>query len=281
MVAPGSMFSAGTRTSSSTSSEVTDARSESFLWISGALKPRVPFSTMKPRISPSSVRAQTTAMSAIVPFVIHIFVPLRIQSAPSRRACVRIVPGSEPASGSVRPKQPITSPRVHPRQPLLLLLLRAPAPDREHRERPLHRDDAADPGVAGLELRAGEPVGDGARAREAVALEVHPEEAELRELADHLARQHAALEPVADLGHDLLADELAHGVADRPLLVVEERVDARGSRAGRALTGCSVVGADTGTSGSRRDRRHCSRLRTPRAVRRAPPPTSVRPGARP
>ena len=72
---------------------------------------------------------------------------------------------------------------------------------------------------------AREPVGDGARAREAVAVEVHPEEAELRELPDHLARQHAALEPVADLGHDLLADELAHGVADRPLLVVEERVD--------------------------------------------------------
>ena len=65
---------------------------------------------MKPWIAPSSVRAQTTAMSAIVPFVIHIFAPLRIQSDPSRRACVRIEPGSEPASGSVRPKQPMTSP---------------------------------------------------------------------------------------------------------------------------------------------------------------------------
>ena len=67
----------------------------------------MPFSTMKPRIAPSSVRAQTIAMSAIVPFVIHIFAPFRIQSEPSRRACVRIEPGSEPASGSVRPKQPI------------------------------------------------------------------------------------------------------------------------------------------------------------------------------
>ena len=104
------MLSAGTRTSSSTSSEVTDARSDSFLWISGAVKPGIPRSTRKPRISPSSVRAQTIAMSAIEPFVIHILAPLRIQSAPSRRACVRIVPGSEPASGSVRPKQPITSP---------------------------------------------------------------------------------------------------------------------------------------------------------------------------
>ena len=49
-------------------------------------------------------------MSAIVPFVIHIFFPVRIQSLPSRRAWVRIVPGSDPASGSVSPKQPITSP---------------------------------------------------------------------------------------------------------------------------------------------------------------------------
>ena len=80
------------------------------MWISGAEKPGIPFSTTKPRISPSSVRAQTTAMSAIVPFVIHILLPLMIQSEPSRRACVRIVPGSEPASGSVSPKQPITSP---------------------------------------------------------------------------------------------------------------------------------------------------------------------------
>ena len=61
-------------------------------------------------IAPSSVRAHTTAMSAMEPFVIHIFEPLRIQSEPSRRAVVRIAPGSEPASGSVSPKQPIASP---------------------------------------------------------------------------------------------------------------------------------------------------------------------------
>ena len=42
---------------------------------------------------------------------------------------------------------------------------------------------------------------------------------------DELARQDPLLEPLADLGHDPLADELAHRVADRPLLVVEERVD--------------------------------------------------------
>ncbi len=36
--------------------------------------------------------------------------PSRTQSAPSRRADVRIPAGFEPKSGSVRPKQPIASP---------------------------------------------------------------------------------------------------------------------------------------------------------------------------
>ena len=59
---------------------------------------------------PSSVSAQTTATSEIEPFVIHILLPWMIQSEPSRRARVRIEPGSEPESGSVSPKQPIASP---------------------------------------------------------------------------------------------------------------------------------------------------------------------------
>ena len=78
--------------------------------MSGASNPGMSFSTRKPLMSPPSVRAQTIATSAIEPFVIHIFAPLRIQSEPSRFAVVRIEPGSEPASGSVSPKQPIFSP---------------------------------------------------------------------------------------------------------------------------------------------------------------------------
>ncbi len=59
---------------------------------------------------PSLERAHTTATSAIDPLVIHIFEPFRIQSDPSRRAVVRMPAGLEPKSGSVSPKQPITSP---------------------------------------------------------------------------------------------------------------------------------------------------------------------------
>ncbi len=46
------------------------------------------------------------------PLVIHILVPFRIQSPPSRRALVRMLAGSLPESGSVRPKQPMASPRA-------------------------------------------------------------------------------------------------------------------------------------------------------------------------
>jgi hypothetical protein len=88
---------------------VTDARRETFPVILLALNPAVSVGTRNP-CTPVSVRAHTTARSAIDPLVIHIFVPSSTQSEPSRRARVRIPAGSEPKSGSVRPKQPMTSP---------------------------------------------------------------------------------------------------------------------------------------------------------------------------
>ena len=185
----------------------------------------MPFSTRKPWIAPSSVRAQTVATSAMVPFVIHILAPLRIQSEPSR---ARVRAHRARVGAGVRLGQTEAADRlagVHRRQPALLLLLGAPLPDREHRQRALHRDGAADAGVARLELEAGEPVGDRARAGEAVAVEVHAEEAELAQLRHQLARQDPLLEPVADVRQHVLAHEGAHGVADRPLLVVEQGVD--------------------------------------------------------
>ena len=88
---------------------MTDARSESLCGIARAEKPGTPAGTRNPRI-PSSVRAHTVATSAMLPLVIHILVPSRTQSGPSRRAVVRIPAGLDPKSGSVRPKQPIASP---------------------------------------------------------------------------------------------------------------------------------------------------------------------------
>jgi hypothetical protein len=106
---PGRAKASGTRTSSKTSSEVTEARSEALRWMRGAEKPFVSVGTTNPRM-PSSVRAHTTATSAIEPLVIHIFEPLITQSEPSRWAWVFIEAGSEPESASVSPKHPMASP---------------------------------------------------------------------------------------------------------------------------------------------------------------------------
>ena len=81
--------------------------------MSRTVRPLVPVGTMKPRMGfpSSSVRAQMIARSAMPPLVIQSLLPFNTQSEPRRRATVRMPPGSEPKSGSVRPKQPITSPR--------------------------------------------------------------------------------------------------------------------------------------------------------------------------
>ncbi len=99
-----------------TSPAVGEARSESLRWISEALNPGVSVGTTKPRtgVPSSSVRAQITATSATVPLVIHILVPFKVQPAVVRRAVVRMAAGSDPASGSVSPKHPISSPAAMP-----------------------------------------------------------------------------------------------------------------------------------------------------------------------
>ena len=94
-VTPGSTASAGSLTSSKCSSAVIEARSDIFLWMVRVLKPRTPRGTRKPRI-PSGVPAQTTATSAIAPFVIHILVPESTQPLSFGFAKVFMLPGSEP-----------------------------------------------------------------------------------------------------------------------------------------------------------------------------------------
>src|SRR6185437_11931929 len=64
------------------------------------------------RLSAVSVRACTRITPAYGPLVTHALVPLRIQSSPSRTACVDNAAASEPASGSDSAKAPSNSPRA-------------------------------------------------------------------------------------------------------------------------------------------------------------------------
>ncbi len=123
-------------------------------------------------------------------------------------------------------------PGRHPGQPLVLLVLRAVFPDREHRQRALDRHEAAQAGVGGLHFPAGHAVGDCPHAGAAVTRQVHSEQAELAELRDQLAGERSGLEPVGDVGHDPVSGELAHGVADEALVVGQLVVDLQQVSAG-------------------------------------------------
>ena len=204
---------------------MTDARSDSLCFISGASKPGIPLLDEE-AVDLAVVGARPDDRD----------VGDRAVRDPHLRAVQDPVGAVAPRGRAHRARvgarvglgQPEAADRVavvHRRQPALLLLLGAPAPDREHRERALHRDERANARVAGLELEARQPVGDGARARAGRSPRGACRRGRARDLLRELARQDALLEPLADVGHDPLAHEPAHGVADRLLLVVEERVD--------------------------------------------------------
>src|SRR3954454_548870 len=86
-----------------------DARRPTLPWIFGALRPFMPLSRMKPRMSLSSF-AQTTNTSAIGELEIQVLPPVSDGPPDTFFARVCTEPGSEPWLGSVRPKQPIHSP---------------------------------------------------------------------------------------------------------------------------------------------------------------------------
>jgi hypothetical protein len=84
--------------------------------VSADEKPGIPFSSTKaliPRCAAlGSVFANTSAWSATDAYEIQFFCPFSTYTSPRRRAVVRIAATSEPAPGSVRPKQASFSPRA-------------------------------------------------------------------------------------------------------------------------------------------------------------------------
>src|SRR5436309_8935697 len=109
-------FSAGTSTFSKKSSPVDPAQMPSLFSVSAVVKPGMPRSSMNAEIplcfAPGSVFANTSAWSATFAYEIQFFEPLTMKRSPSRRAVVFIAATSEPAAGSVSPKQASFSPRA-------------------------------------------------------------------------------------------------------------------------------------------------------------------------
>ncbi len=105
-------LAAGTRTLSSTTVVVELARRPILSSCGPVVTPAMSRVTMKAVILPSgvSVLAKTVKKSAMPPFVIQIFSPVRIQSSPSRTAWVFTEAASEPAPASVRQNAAMSSP---------------------------------------------------------------------------------------------------------------------------------------------------------------------------
>ena len=122
--------------------------------------------------------------------VMNCLAPLMTQSPFSALARVRVLPASEPASGSVRPKAASRSPLAQARQPLLLLLLGAERDDRPGAQRRVRGDRDADARVHARELLDRERVGEVAGAAAAVLLGVgDAHQAEFAELLHDLVRE--------------------------------------------------------------------------------------------
>ena len=133
---------------------------------------------------------------------------------------------SEPVSGSVRPKQPSASPEQSLRQPLLLLLLGAPAHDRRADERGDHRDHGAHGRVAAAHLLHDQPVRAVVHATAAVLLgHDRAEEADVRDLLHELGVEVLVAVVLARARNDLVVGEVACRLADQALLVGQLEVD--------------------------------------------------------
>ena len=181
---------------------------------------------MKPRISPSSVRAQTIAMSAIVPFVIHILVAVE---DPVGAVAPRVRPHRAGIGAGVRLGQAEAADHLAGVHPAAATAPSAPpspsARSRTSRATPAPRRRCGS--------RSRPPRAPGTRARRR-----RRSRPEARSRAGASRRGRASRAPRSTSrgrmpcsnqsptsGSDLLADELPHRVADRLLLVVEQRVE--------------------------------------------------------
>ena len=144
--------------------------------------------------------------------------------------------------------------RGHAGQPLLFLLLGAEVPDREHRQRSLHRDHRPEAGVGRLQFYAREAVMDGRGPTASVAVQVHAEQAEFAELLAELAdRKVADFEPLGDVRADVFGAELPNGVAHRDLVAGQRGIEPEG-----------VVSVEGGFGERRRIRAHSDQPATSR-----------------
>ena len=169
-----------------------------------------------------------TMKSARGPLVMKVLEPLITYSSPSRIAVVRMPATSEPAPGSVMPRQPIFSPLIRD-QVALLLLLGAEQVDRGQDHVGLDREAH----VEAARARVAHALGADQRVVVVAALaavllrEAEAEEAELAGAVQHLVRPEGLL-PLVAVGVELLLHPGLHRLAQVLVLLREDQVLALG-----------------------------------------------------
>ena len=175
-----------------------------------------------------SVEAKQTIHEAWPAFVMNIFEPLITYSSPRGTAVVWIPDTSEPAPGSVRPKQPrigaSTSGPSH-----CFFCSSVPAIRIGPAARPLRADRGADARAAPVELLADEHPVEAGQLRAAEPLrQVQVHQADLVRLGDDVGRMGLMLVTLGRPRPDLLLGERARERAQLLLLVGEGERDAAG-----------------------------------------------------
>jgi hypothetical protein len=183
--------------------------------------------------------AQTTATSAIEPFVIHAFAPLSTQESPS-------LPSVRAHAGGIRAEvrlgQAEAADRLSGgefRDPVVALFLRAVGVDRVHHQARLHGRERAQAGIAALELLHDQAVGDVPEAGEVVLLDRGAEETHLGHLRNEVMRKLLFAIRVLDDRQHFLIHEVADGLPYHQLLFGEKRIDIHVVDAGETGHGYS------------------------------------------
>ena len=167
----------------------------------------------------------TQPVMSVPELVMNCFAPLITHSPSSSRAVVRVLPASDPASGSVRPKAASRFPAVSSRKPVALLLVGAPEVDRHRAQRGVRGDRDAHRRVDPGQLLDRERVRERVAAATAVLLrERDAHQPELAQLGHDLVGEPLlAVELLGDR-RDLLPREVPHGGLDQLLLGAEVEV---------------------------------------------------------
>ncbi len=114
----------------------------------------------------------------------------------------------------------------HRRQPLLALFLAAIGVDRVHAQRALHRDEAAQAGIAALQLLADQAVADRTEVATAVLRrQGRAEQAQRGDLRHQFIGEAGLVEGIADDRQHTLVGETGDALLHRALFLVEQGTD--------------------------------------------------------